>query len=150
MKKQVRKLFVAAVLFMAGSVSANAGTDKAIEVSQLPAAAQQILKAHFPGKKVALAKQETELFGKDYDVIFTDGSKIEFDKNGDWISIDCQLKAVPEKLIPEKILLKVRDLNPDVYVTEIERDRKGYEVELSNRTELLFNNQQVLAKIKKK
>ena len=50
-----------------------ADNDKPIQVNQLPAKAQTFLNTYFKDHKVALAKQETELFYKSYDVVFTDG-----------------------------------------------------------------------------
>lgn len=57
-----------------------ADDDKPIQVNQLPQTAQTFIKIHFPDNKVAMAKMETDWFDKSYDVIFTNGDKLEFDK----------------------------------------------------------------------
>ena len=57
-----------------------ADDDKPIQVNQLPQTAQTFIKTHFPDNKVAMAKMETDWFDKSYDVIFTNGDKLEFDK----------------------------------------------------------------------
>ena len=59
-----------------------ADDDKPIQVNQLPQTAQTFIKTHFPDNKVAMAKMETDWFDKSYDVIFTNGDKLEFDKKG--------------------------------------------------------------------
>ena len=44
----------------------------------MPQTAQTFIKTHFPDNKVAMAKMETDWFDKSYDVIFTNGDKLEF------------------------------------------------------------------------
>ncbi len=139
MKKQLSKVFAIVVMFLATSVNVSADTDKVVEVSQLPAQAQQILKQHFAQKKVAIAKSDWDWFSKGYDVVFTDGCKVEFDGNGNWTNIDCRRSTVPVKLIPTQILTKVQEMYPSITITEIERDRRGYDVSLSNGLDLEFN-----------
>ncbi len=139
MKKQLSKLFAIVAMLLTTSVNATADTDKVIEVSQLPAQAQQTLKQHFSQKKVAIAKAEWDWFSKSYDIVFTDGSKVEFDSDGNWTNIDCRRSMVPLKLIPSQIVTKVKEMYPDMNVTEIEREKRGYEVTLSNGLELKFS-----------
>ncbi len=139
MKKQLSKVFAIVVMFLATSVNVSADTDKVVEVSQLPAQSQQILKQHFAQKKVAIAKADWDWFSKNYDVVFTDGCKVEFDGDGKWTSIDCRRSTVPVKLIPAQILTKVQEMYPSITITEIERDRRGYDVSLSNGLDIEFN-----------
>lgn len=46
-----------------------ADDDKPIQVNQLPQPAQTFIKQYFSAAKVAMAKMETDLFDKSYDVI---------------------------------------------------------------------------------
>jgi len=139
MKKTILAIIIALISLVAFQANAVAGNDKPITVSQLPAAAQQIIKKHFRGKKVALAKQDTGIFDKSYEVVFTSGENIEFDRKGNWTEIDCKLSAVPAALVPVKIARYVKSNYPGAKILKIERDSKEYEVKLSNRMELTFN-----------
>ena len=130
---------VALVCLVTFQVSAFADNDKPISMSQLPATAQQIIKKHFSGKKVALAKMETGLFEKSYDVVFNNGEKIEFDRKGNWTEIDCKMSSVPAALIPAKIKQYVKSTYPGAKIIQIEVDASEYEVKLSNRLEVTFN-----------
>ena len=65
--------------------TANAGNDKPIRLRQMPVAAQQLIKKNFNGRRVALAKAES----KSYEVVFTNGDKVEFDRDGRWKEISC-------------------------------------------------------------
>lgn len=135
MKKLV---FLFVCLFTLQTV-ARADDDKPIQVSQMPQAAQQFVRQYFANSKVALAKMENDFFYKSYEVIFTDGNKVEFDKNGKWTEVDCKHTVVPPAVIPVAIRTYVTSNYPDAKVLKIERDKKEYEVKLSNRIELKFD-----------
>lgn len=136
----MKKLVFLLVCVFTVSTVAKADNEKPIQVGQLPTKAQTFITTYFKGKKVALAKQDSDLFSKSYDVIFTNGEKVEFDKSGDWTEVKC-LPAVPSQLIPAAIRTYVKTNYPDASITQIERKRNEYEVKLSNRWELTFDSQ---------
>lgn len=138
MKKWMMILFC--FLSVQTAMFAASDTDKLIRVKDLPAVSQQILTKHFAGKKVALVKQETELFDRSYDVIFTNGDKIEFDKAGNWTEIDCKYSKVPAALVPQAISKYVQSHYPGKTIQQIEKKRRTYEVELSGGLEITFNS----------
>ena len=129
---------VLAVLFLALNV-ACANEDRPIQVEQLPAAAQKFIKTHFPDSKISYAKIDDELVYKEYEVMFADGVKIEFNGDGEWKDVDCKFGAVPAAIIPKKIASYVAKNYPDAKIIKIDRDRRDYEVSLSNRLELTFD-----------
>ncbi len=131
-------LFLFVCLFTLQTV-AKADDDKPIQVTQMPKTAQQFIKQHFADSKVALAKMENDLLSKSYEVIFTDGNKIEFDKKGNWEEVNCKFTSVPLQVIPQPIQQYINTNYPDAKVLVIERDSKDYEVKLSNRVELKFD-----------
>ncbi len=139
MKRIIQSAVVALVCLVAFSVSALADNDKPVNVNQLPATAQQTLKKHFSAKKVALAKMESGLFEKSYDVVFNNGEKVEFDRNGNWTEINCKMSSVPTGLVPAKITSYVKSTYPGTKILQIEKDDNRYEVKLSNRLEVTFN-----------
>lgn len=141
MKKIIIILTIVLLGVAAFQVNALAGNDKPIAVNQLPVAAQQFLKKHFSNKKVAMAKTEAGVFSKNYDVVFTTGEKIEFDKKGIWTEIDCHQSAVPNALVPQAIAKYVKSNYPALKILSIEKDRDEYDVKLSNKMEITFNKQ---------
>ena len=117
-----------------------AGNDKPITVSEMPKAAQEFIKHHFANQQVAVAKVETDFMVKSYDVIFTNGDKVEFDKKGKWTNVDCEHTQVPVEIIPAAIQKYVTEHYPQTKVVKIElTDHKGYEVELNNGFEVKFD-----------
>ena len=131
--------FILVCLLTLCTTTACADNEKPIQVSQLPAAAQELISRHFAGSKVAMAKVESGLASKSYEVVFADGAKLDFDGKGNWKEIDCKLAEVPEALVPAQIKNYVQANYPDAKVIKIEKDRKEYEVKLSNRMELKFD-----------
>ena len=136
MKKLV---FLFACLF-AMTLNVLAGNDKPIQVTEMPKSAQQFIKNHFANQSIAMAKVETEFMDKNYDVIFTNGDKVEFDKKGKWTKVDCEHSQVPQAIIPMAIQHYVAKNYPDAKVVKIEvTDRKGYDVDLSNGFDIEFD-----------
>ena len=117
----------------------HADDDKPIQFSGLPRTAQQFVMQNFADKKVALAKMESDFFGKNYDVIFVNGDKVEFDRSGNWKKIKCKYSQVPASLVPNPIMVYVRDNYPECKIIELEKEGNTYEAKLSNGGELKFN-----------
>ena len=137
MKKVMSVIFASMYFMMAAAMVDN---DKIIQFVQLPAQAKVFISSHFKELKVATTKMDTEFMDKKYDVIFTTGEKVEFNKNGVWTEVKCVNTPVPEKIIPVEIKSYMRQNYPGVFVKGIEHDKKGYDVELSNGLDIEFNN----------
>ena len=90
-------------------------------------------------KPIQVTQMESDFFYKSYEVIFTNGNKVEFGKNGNWEEVNCKYTSVPTAIIPTTIQKYVTTNYPDTRVLKIERDKKEYEVQLSNRVELKFD-----------
>lgn len=140
------KLLMMTLLVLLSSTVCNA-REKVIKVKDLPVAAQTTLKTYFDGKKVTLAQKDKEGLITTYDVLLEDGTKLEFDSKGEWIEIDTKPRPVPSGLVPAAISDYVKKNYPDSSIMQIERDRRGYEIDLSNGLDLRFNKQFKLVKI---
>ena len=135
----MRRLFlVAAVVFMSLGV-ACANADRPIAVENLPQKAQRFIKKYFANVGVTYATEDRDVISKDYEVMFADGTKVDFAGNGEWTSVECKGVAVPADIVPQQIKDYVKQNYPDVQIRKIDRDRNDYEVSLSNRLELTFN-----------
>lgn len=136
----MKKILFALFAVLSLSVfNANADNDRIISKELLPANAQGFIDAHFPGSKISYAKEERDFFERSYEVVFADGSKVEFSRKGEWQDVDCRYSEVPAAILPAQIAKYVSDHYPDAKVLRIERDANDYEVKLSNRLELKFN-----------
>ena len=136
----MKKIFlVAFTLFVALSNVKADERDRLITKEQLPAAAQSLLTTHFSNLKISLVKEDREFISRNYEVIFTDGTKVEFTRNGEWKELDCRKDAVPAALIPADIKNFVTERYPDAKILQIDRDNNDYEIKLSNKLELTFD-----------
>lgn len=136
MKKFV---FMLAILLTLCATTLRADNERPISVNQLPVTAQEFIKQYFAGRKVIFVKEETEFISKSYDVLFSDGDSLEFDKDGNWNEVNCKFSVVPAEIVPEPIANYVSANYPDVIIKKIEKSRREYEVKLSNRVELSFD-----------
>ena len=144
MKKSVL-FFAALVCMLMHSVSSFAG-DRIIPAEQLPAAAKTFIQKTFPGQTVSYAKIDFD-GRKKYEVRLSNGTEVEFDKNGNWDKVDCNYSAVPASLVPTNIANYVKTHFAGAKVVKIDKERHGYDVELSNDLELKFNKQGQLMNI---
>ncbi len=145
MKKSVFFLTLLICLMMQG-VSTFA-KDKIIPVSQLPAAATSFIQKKFPGQKISYAKIDTEIGKKKYEVRLDNGFELEFDKNGAWDKVDCGRTAVPADLVPASIAKYVKTSFPGTTIVKIDKERNGYEIELSNGLDVKFDRNGKMKKI---
>ena len=135
------KIFlITAISFLFAGTQAWADDDRPVSLGQLPQKAQSFIAEHFPHNEIALAKQEGYLFGKSYDVIFTNGDKLEFNRSGEWTKVKCRNNSIPGGIIPPKIAEYINKHYPGLTVTDIEKEDWHYEVGLSNGIDLKFNN----------
>jgi hypothetical protein len=65
--------------------------------------------------------------------------KVEFNRSGEWTSVDCERDEVPNGVLPQGVLEYVGKRFAGAYVVEIEKGLRGYEVKLSNDIDLEFD-----------
>lgn len=136
----MRKLLtVVFIMFLFGVSAVKADKDYVITKEQLPKKALNFVNTHFAFAKISYVKEEREFFSRNYEVVFADGSKVEFVRNGEWIDIDCRYTEVPGSVVPKSIDSYIKEHFPDVKILRIERERNGYEVKLANKLELDFD-----------
>ena len=132
-------ILLASLAVMASSVPAFAGKDRIIAVGELPAVSQQFVQTHFKGVEVSYAKVDEELFDKDYKVVFVNGSKVEFAKDGQWKEVDCKYGEVPAAVVPQPIRDYVAKNFAGRKIVSIDRDKRDWEVKLDNGLDLKFD-----------
>ena len=135
----MKKIFLAIAGVFALVTTACADNCKPINRNQLPEKAKTFLSTYFPESKISLVRKETDVLELNYDVIFADGSKVEFDHKGNWTEVDCLTHPLPAGIVPEAINKVINTHYPKTQATKIERDHREIDVKLSNLVELTFN-----------
>ena len=143
----MKKIILAIACVFTLVTNACADNYQPISQTQLPEKAQTFLATYFPEAKISLARKEIDVMELTYDVIFTDGCKVEFDRKGNWTEVDCLTHPLPSGIVPEAISKVIRAQYPDAQVTKIERDHRETDVKLTNRVELTFNKHTQLVDI---
>ena len=134
-------IIFASLALMASTLTAFAGNDRIITVAELPAVSQQFIKTHFAGVEVSYVKVDEEMFDKDYKVVFVNGSKVEFAKDGAWKEVDCKYGEVPAAIVPQQIRDYVAKNFAGRKIVSIDRDKRDWEVKLDNGLDLKFDLQ---------
>jgi hypothetical protein len=136
--KQIRFFLVAMMTILVSNVAL--ADDTPIPVEQLPAAAKAFVQTNFQGKRILYAEKDWN----SYECRLDDRTKIEFNRKGVWKKVDCNMTAVPAAIIPEAIRQYVSTNFAGTIITKIDKERYGYDIELSNDIDLKFNYQGAL------
>lgn len=138
----MKKVFLALTLIISIAIVAVARDTYARDSSVLPKTAQTTLKNNFKSG-VSVVKIDKD-FGRihEYEVILTDGTEVTFDRNGEWDNIETSNSAaVPSAFVPKAIQSYVNQNQAGARIVGIDKERHGYDVELSNGVEMKFNKQ---------
>ncbi len=136
---KARKILLVLCMAFVGIFAANADNDRMITAEQLPKVSREFIQKYFKDIGVSYVKLDQDFMEKSYEVLLTNGSKVEFDRNGQWEKIDCRRNPVPAGIVPEPIKNFVKKNHPNQPIVKIERDRRGYEIEFRNGFEIEFD-----------
>jgi hypothetical protein len=67
---------------------------------------------------------EKDFWEKKYEVVFVNGEKAEFLKDGSWEKVDCKYSTVPTGIVPQAIKDYVSKHYPEAKILKIERERE--------------------------
>lgn len=133
MKKLVYVLLLMSTWFIPACES-----QKVLAENDIPSAITTYVNTHFPSAKILQAVKDKEGLSKSYDVILEGNITLEFNKKHEVTSIESR-SALPDSVIPEKILTYVKANYPASSILQWELDDNRQKVELDNKLELEFN-----------
>ena len=136
----MKKMFLLLMTVVLAVMPMMADNDRMLTKEELPEKARMFLDRHFDQSEVLYAKAERDMgVVTSYDVVLEGNVKIEFNRSGDWTSVDCERDEVPNGVLPQGVLEDVGKRFAGAYVVEIEKGLRGYEVKLSNDIDLEFD-----------
>ena len=140
-----RMIFLVCMFLMMGTTYSMADDGYVVGIQQLPAGAQEVMTKYFADKTVLTILKERD----EYEVIFNNGEKIEFNKKGEWTEVSCHTTQVPDILIPDPIKARIKADFANSKIVKIDRSRNGkkYEVKLSNGLEVEFDKKFNIIKV---
>lgn len=116
--------------------------ENTINYNELSDDCKTVIETHFPDATVILIEKKNvpDSDGTVYEVKLNNGMEIDFSADCAWTDIDGNNQRIPDALIPEAILSYVQTNYPSsVFIKGIDKEAFGYEVELSNNIDLIFD-----------
>lgn len=114
-------------------------TEEEITVKdQLPMEAKSFINSYFIDYEIVkvIKNNDNPVW---YEVQFRGGGEIKFDANGRWYEVEGDHNLpLPKGFYPEAIDTYVAANYPNSFIEEMQRDARGYEVDLHNEVDLLF------------
>lgn len=140
-----RIMFLICMFLMMGTTYSMADDGYVVGIQQLPATAQEVMTKYFADKTVLTILKERD----EYEVIFNNGEKIEFNKKGEWTEVSCHTTQVPDILIPDPIKARIKADFANSKIVKIDRSSNGkkYEVKLNNGLEVEFDKKFNIIKV---
>lgn len=132
------KKMILMLVMMFALTSCQSQENKVITFDKLPSKAKSFIKSNFSNMNILQIVKDNELFDKEYVVYFTEGSKIEFNKKGDWEDIEIKT-GVPKSILNASINNFITKNHQNTKVVDINKDKRDYEVKLDNSIEIVFN-----------
>jgi hypothetical protein len=139
----MKKLLCLATLFVTLIMFASCEKKGVITESQLPASSREFLKMHFAGVDITRIIKESEVLDKDYTVYLQNGFKVDFTKSGAWDEVNGLINELPQSildLLPASIMQYVGTAFSSQKIVKVNKERFGYEIELSGDIELEFDS----------
>ena len=134
MKKMM--IILASVLL---SLNACADHAQVGSFTNLPQAAQTFVETYFAKADIAVILYEREGLHNEYEVRLNNGTKIEFDYQGNLEKVDCKTLPVPTGIVPAPIVQYVEANHPTMFIVEYSIDRRKQSVELNTEMEIEFD-----------
>lgn len=130
-------LFMVAVLAICG-VSCSDDKDEPVASTELPVKAKEFISTYFSTATITLTTKDKG----EYEVTLSEGTRIDFDKKGEWKDVDAAAgKTIPSGFYPAAIDENVAQISADAGINEISRESYGYDVELLSGTDMKFNHE---------
>ncbi len=134
--KQTRILLITILTLMMSAVCF--ADSNPIPAERLPQAAKSFVEKEFADAKIIYAERDVDgyLCRLDNDI------EIEFNLKGVWTKMDGSVRTnLPDSVIPQSINTYVKTNYPKFGITQIEKGRYGYKVELNSKHNLKFTRQ---------
>lgn len=111
----------------------------ALTVNDLSPKTRLFIEQHFPYTEVFHVHSKRNFWDRIYNVVFTNGDRLEFNKAGSWAEITSKEGALSKSVIPHAIQYYVAGNYPGNEIVELKWDKRFYKIELANGLELTFN-----------
>lgn len=148
MKKIVLKL---SMLLAVAFTLVSCEKEELIKEENLPSIANTFLNDHFKEiRVVSVVKEKEGISGVEYNVVLENGIDITFDDKGQWKDVEARIDTNPlttTSFILTPIVNYVGTEYPSAAINSIEKEKNGFDVELTNGIDLKFNAEGVFQRV---
>ena len=137
--KRSSLIFVAFIFMTMHSACIFADSDLMVTASKLPEEARAFVGDYFSSASISYIKKDINFLDMEYEVLLSDGTKIDFDRKGRWEKVSCKTRTIPSALVPKEISRYIKSTYPKERIVKINKENYGYDIKLSNSMELSFN-----------
>ena len=99
------------------------------DITKLPAKGQGFIAQNHTDKQLSYIKIDKKHSHKEYDLVFTDGTEVEFDKDGDRKDITSKAAPFSVHVILQTIKVYLDQIYSNIAVDDLVNTRSGYDVE---------------------
>ncbi len=136
MMKKLWLLSLGLILFACGRQSHSTQ-----DISSLPRTAREFIGEHYQRSGIDEIHVEKYFIGENsYDVEFSDGTKITFDKEGKWKTIESEKGNIPYSILMPAISEYISHNYPRQPIVLADKDLRWYRIHLRNGIELRFSH----------
>ncbi len=131
----MKRIILAVMVTILTATSAMAD-DKVVSPDTLPQSSKSFITSNFGDAMATYVEKDFD----SYDVQLSDGTKIDFARNGEWESVESIQTPVPASILPAAVAATVAESNPQATIIKVEKERGNFEIKLNNMTELIVNS----------
>lgn len=141
MKKFFNKATFMVVALFSVLMFASCDNDDDVSASytDLPTTSQTFITQYFPSLNILHIKIDKDNGLRTYEVTFTNGTEVDFNKSGDWTEVDCKTTSIPTGILPTEVTTYITTKYPNAIAYKVDKDYGVYEVSLNNGLELYFS-----------
>lgn len=103
--------------------------------STLPKNVQTFIQTHFKEAKV----MHTEYDDDDFEVLLSNGIKIEFLMNGEWKEVKAYGTSLPDSILPMPVANTLKKQFPKNTIYKVEKEWNGYEINLNDMRKIFID-----------
>lgn len=111
------------LLFVILTVVSCDKDEKEIGYDALPQKAQQFIAQYFPMAECSRIVRDKDDGTTEYEAWLSDGTELDFDKQGDWTSVDCKFSALQAVSCPKPSRRTSPPVTPMLYLTRWRNNR---------------------------
>lgn len=142
MKKNTLSLLAVASLIFSTSSCNSDDSDSPeviVEITELPEQSRTFLETNFNGFLVNRVTKDISSIDEYYEIFINNGITIDFNQTGEWTEVDGNGQSIPTGFIDEDIVNYTSMNFPSFPIENIDKKLYGYDVDLTNNTELRFD-----------